>query len=115
MKNWEFDDGKRLEYDYPTVVPDKCASVIRKVVREILRERKMLPTIYSVFDRLSKHEVSDVEHFNLFDHENVAESDFLVWPWSRSAMFKLMSRIGFVFKDQMSHNERSKTREVLRI
>ena len=111
VKNWKFSDGKTLEYDFPTVVPDEYASVIGKVMREILLERKMLPTIDSVFDRLSKLKVSDVEHFNLLDHENVPESDSLVWPWSRSTMFIFMPRIGFVFKDQISHYERSKTRE----
>ena len=52
VQNRKFDDGKTLEYDYPTVVPDKYASVIPKVMREILMERKMLPRIDSVSDRL---------------------------------------------------------------
>lgn len=72
-----------MEYDCPTVVPNKYTCVTRKAVREILLERKTLPTIDSAFNRSSKLKLLDVEHFNVFNSENLLEKDSLIWPWSR--------------------------------
>lgn len=73
-------------------------------------EKKQLPIVDSVYERVSQLTANDVEHLNLFEGDVVPDSDAAIWPWSRSSLYRFMTRIGFIYEEQVSHYERSKTR-----
>lgn len=59
---------------------------------------------------ISKLAAKGVEHLNLFEEDVVPDPDSLIWTWSRSTLFRFMTRIGFLYGEQVSHYERRKTR-----
>lgn len=111
VENWKFEDGQKLIYGPSSVVPDNYQSLLRYAVREVILEKIKYPTIDSILQKLRSIHVSDIEHLNLFDIDNMPDPEELVWKWSRATLHRFMQKHGFIFEEQVSHYEHTKTRE----
>ena len=67
VENWPHEDGVKVECPGQSSVPGSYISIVRQVVRDILLEKLMMPTIYEAYSQLSAIKVSDVLLLNFFD------------------------------------------------
>ena len=110
--DWPHEDGMKVKCTRESSVPNSYISIVRQVVRDILLEKVMLPTIDEVYSRISALKVSDVHLLNIFDESMpLPPTDSLVWTWSRSTLYEFMKASGFIFGDRVSYYEVTKQRE----
>lgn len=110
VDEWPMESGQNVTCKQPFSVPENYVVLVRKVIREILLEKKKVPSIDEVFNRISELTVSDVQSLNLFE-ENVPEEDEQVWIWGRTTLYRFMLRSGFAYENKVSHYEYTKNRE----
>ena len=112
VENWPHEDGVKVTRLRESSVPGSYMSIIRQVVRDILKEKVMMPTIDEVYSRVSAIKVSDVLLINIFDDSlPTPPLDYLVWTWGRTTSYRFMQASGFVFGDKVSYYEVIKQRE----
>lgn len=63
-------------------VPDKYASVVRKIIHDLSSEKVRIPTVDSIFNRISTLNIKDMKECNLF--EEVIEEDLKLCSWSKT-------------------------------
>ena len=64
--------------------------MIRHVVRDLLCEKARVPTVDIVFKRLSNLTVLDDETLNLFEGNEMPQSDALIWKWVRTTLYNFI-------------------------
>ena len=65
----------------------------------------------NIFEKLLQISVEDINHLNILDMADLCLEGSTVWTWSRSALYRFMKKIGFVYDDRVTHYEYSKSRE----
>ena len=110
VRKWKYDAEEALLIKRLGEVPKNYCSVIRQIVRDVFLEKIQVPTIDTVFEKISQLKVEDVEHHNLFTSNEILEQDAHIWKWSRTTLYNFMKSIGFVYEDKLSHYEHTKNR-----
>lgn len=108
VDNWPHQDGAKLKYNTQMNVPEKFEALVRSVIRDLFLEKKKVPTLDLILEKLQELKVQDVDHLNLFENENMPPEDSKIWLWGRTTLFKFMKSIGFAFDDHVSPYEHKK-------
>ena len=108
--NWKFQDADSVRRNRSLNVPEKYESVVLQVIRDLFLEKKKVPTLDNILTKLKSLNVSDVVRHNLFDDQLVLREEELIWPWSRTTLYRYMQSIGFINDDRISHYKQTKQR-----
>ena len=92
-------------------VPESFEILLRKVVRDLFLEKNIVPSVNRIYGRITSLEVRHELNLNLFVGINTPTEESKVWVWSRSTLYQLMKKIGFVYGEQISHYENTKMRQ----
>lgn len=111
VNNWKYEDGEKVKLAKQSEVSESYQSLLRYAVREFILEKIKYPTIDSVLKKLESITVAEVEHLNLFEADDIPESYEVVWKWGRTTLYRFMKIHGFIFEDQVTHYEYTKTRQ----
>ena len=111
VNNWEYAAGAALKYNSCRLVPENYKALIRRVLRELYSEKKKVPTIDMIFQRLARTTAADVQDLNIFAGETILPLDSSIWLWSRATLHRFMVSNGFVHGERVSHYEYTKNRE----
>ena len=110
VRNWARESGESVNVKRESQVPYKHCALVRQVVRDEFLQKKSVPTLDSLYQKLVQLQVKDVAHLNLFDDINIAEEEIQVWTWCRATLHRFMRSIGFVYGDRITHYEHTKKR-----
>lgn len=90
-------------------VPLSYAPVIRRTIRDLYLDKKCVPTLDMIYEKVKSLKFSDITDCNIFQGNIVVEPDSPVWTWCGAALYRFMKSIGFVHKGKVSHYEYTKT------
>ena len=68
-------------------------SVISHTVRGVYLEHNRVPTLTLIIERLNQRRIRDFEHFNLFNGNEMIDSDSKIWIWGHSILYRFMKSI----------------------
>ena len=102
---------EKIRVHRPSAVLEEMRIVVRKVRRDLFLEKRVTPTLDTIFEGICVLKVDDVLDLNLFNDSDILCATSNVWRWSRTTLYRFMKSIGFVYGDRMSHYEHAKNRE----
>ena len=111
IDSWSMAPGESVSVIQPNRVPDSYAVLVRQTVRNIFLEKEKVPTLDSIFQRLTSLTSVKMEHLHLCTGEDFSPLNRTVWTWSRSTLHRYLKSIGFIHGEKPSHYEIAKTRE----
>lgn len=103
VRDWKYKYGDSIRLQRDLKVPHNYVSLVRHVIRNIILEKKKLPTRDLLLEKLNTITVSDAHHLNLFQDQTIPEKTKIIWKWSSSTLYRLMKRHGFIHNDQLTH------------
>ena len=86
-------------------VPEKFSSLFRQVICVICLEKNEVPSIESIFERISALKIRDVLLLNIFEDESEIDQESSAWTWCRMTLYSFMKSVGFVHEERVSHYE----------
>ena len=66
LDNWKYATGESLSYMVRSRISENYRAVVRRVLHDIFLEKKKLPTINTIFQRITNLNVHEFEDPNLF-------------------------------------------------
>ena len=103
--------GEHVAVQQKSQVPDNFRTIVRQTIRDLFLEKKQVPTLDTIFEKLLQIRVEDINHLNILDTADLCLDGSTVWKRSRSTLCRFMKKIGFVYDDRVTHYEYTKYRE----
>lgn len=79
--------------------------MVRRVLGDILLEKKNSPTIGTIFQRITNLNVYEVEELKLFERSVLSPVDSPIGSWSRYTLYRFMISVGFIHGERVIHYE----------
>ena len=111
--NWKNKPGVPVATRKEPVIPKNFSTVFRQVVLEIHLERKQLSTLDLILEGLKQKKVREFDNLNLFNGDEIPDTNSNMWIWGNTCLFRFMKSVGFIYGDKVSHYEYYKNREYM--
>ncbi len=79
--NWKYQGGDQVTFNRDDILPPTFSIIVGQTIRDLFSEKKELPTLNNILNRITMIRVADVLHSNLYEGNQISEDHELVWPW----------------------------------
>ena len=108
MQKWLVQSGSHVQVSQDSQVPESFAIIARKVIRDLFIEKKLVPSVNRIYERISSLKVQHVLDLNLFVGIDIPTDDSKSWVWSKSILHRIMRKIGLIYDDRLTRHEPTK-------
>lgn len=69
VDNWTELEQSKLAYNTTMTVPSNYSALVRIIIRYMFSEKVSVPTINTIFSRITELKIEDVLHLNIFEED----------------------------------------------
>ena len=66
VQNWPFESGGHVQVSLESLMPKSFAIIVRKAIRHLFLEKKVLPSVNQIYEKILSVEVHHLLNLNLF-------------------------------------------------